>query len=133
MNEKIIRFFYKKHVASVLLGVGIVALCMIQMPNEEQAMTWPYFDKLVHFLMYLFLCGAYLFESSHKPSSGRMLNYLKGLIYCAIMAGTIELAQKYLTTYRSAEWLDFFAGMAGAITSCGLAILIRLAFRSRGR
>lgn len=133
MTKNIVLFLYKFHIVSIILGFGIIGLCFIKLPADNDGINIPYFDKIVHYIMYLFLCSAYLFESSHKASSGRFLNYVKGLFYCAIMAGTIELAQIFLTTYRSGEWADFWAGMAGAITSCLAAILIRLAFRSHGR
>lgn len=133
MTNQFAFFLYKYHIASVLLGFGIIGLCLIPIPSDNSGINIPYFDKIVHYVMYVLLCAAYLFESSHKPTSGRLLNYAKGLFYCAIVAGAIELAQLYLTTYRSGEWLDFWFGMAGALTSCLVALLIRRAFRSRGR
>jgi hypothetical protein len=133
MTRKIVKYIYKFHVFSIVLGLGIIALCLIQIPDTDEAITIPYFDKIVHYLMYLFLGGAYLFESSHKEKSGLFWNYAKEMIYCGLMAGAIELAQGYLTDYRSSEWLDFWFGMAGAFTSCVAAISIRLAFRSHGR
>jgi VanZ family protein len=133
MTSKFAFILYKYHIASILMGFGIIALCLIPLPSDNSGINIPNFDKIVHYVMYVFLCGAYLFESSHKPTSGGLMNYAKGLFYCAIMAGSIELIQMYLTTYRSGEWLDFWFGMAGAFTSCLVAVLIRLAFRSRGR
>jgi VanZ family protein len=133
MPQRIARFIYRYHIASIIGGLGIITICLIKLPDNESGITWPYFDKLVHYIMYLCLCGAYLFESSHKSTSGRFWNYAKGLFYCAVMAGAIEIAQETLTDYRSADWWDFWAGMAGALTSCGVAVLVRLSFRSRGR
>jgi VanZ family protein len=133
MTQKFIRFIYNYHLVSLLFGFGIIALCMIKIPPQENQIEIPNFDKIVHFCMYVFLAGAYLFESSYKRTSGMPWNYIKALIYCGLMAGAIELGQRYLTDYRSGEWLDWWFGMAGAATSCVVAILIRLAFRSRGR
>jgi len=133
MTRKIIQFIYNYHIFSILCGLGILFLCLIRIPLQESPIVIPYFDKIVHYIMYLMLGCAYLFESSHKRINGMLWIYTKNLIYCGIMAGAIELAQRYLTEYRSGEWLDFWFGMAGALTSCVVAVLIRLAFRSRGR
>ena len=133
MTRKFIQFIYNYHIFSILCGLGIIFLCLIRIPLQENTIEIPNFDKIVHFTMYLFLGGAYLFESTHKRTSSMLWIYTKNLIYCGIMAGGLELAQMYLTSYRSGEWLDFWCGMAGAFTSCVVAVLIRLAFRSRGR
>lgn len=133
MTRKFIQFIYNYHIFSIICGLGIIFLCLIRIPLQETPIVIPYFDKIVHYTMYLLLGCAYLFESSHKRIDGMLWIYTKNLIYCGIMAGAIELAQRYLTEYRSGEWLDFWFGMAGALTSCGVAVLIRLAFRSHGR
>lgn len=133
MTRKFIQFIYNYHIFSILCGLGIIVLCMIRIPMKETPIEIPYFDKIVHYTMYLLLGCAYLFESSHRRIGGMLWIYTKNLIYCGIMAGAIELAQRYLTEYRSGEWLDFWFGMAGALTSCVVAVLIRLAFRSHGR
>lgn len=133
MTRKFIQFVYNYHIFSILCGLGIIFLCFIRIPLQENPIQIPNFDKIVHFTMYLLLGGAYLFESTHKRTSSMLWIYTKNLIYCGIMAGAIELAQMYLTSYRSGEWLDWWFGVAGAFTSCVVAVLIRLAFRSRGR
>jgi VanZ family protein len=133
MTRKFIQFIYNYHIYSILCGLGIIVLCMIRIPIQESTIQIPNFDKIVHFTMYLFLGSAYLFESAHRRTGGMLWVYTKNMIYCAIMAGGLELAQMYLTTYRSGEWLDFWCGVAGALTSCLVAVLVRLAFRSRGR
>lgn len=133
MTRKFIQFIYNYHIFSILCGLAIIFLCLIRIPLQENPIQVPYFDKIVHFTMYLMLGCAYLFESSHKRINGMLWIYTKNLIYCGIMAGVIELVQGYMTDYRSGEWLDWWFGMAGALTSCGVAVLIRLAFRSHGR
>lgn len=36
----------------------------------------------------------------------------------------MELAQKYLTTYRSGEWLDALANSIGVLLAAGVALLV---------
>ena len=133
MTRKIIQFIYNYHIFSILCGLGIIFLCMIRIPLQDSPVQIPNFDKIVHFTMYLMLGSAYLFESSHRRVGGMLWIYTKNMIYCGLMAGAIELAQMYLTSYRSGEWLDWWFGVAGAFTSCVVTVLIRLAFRSHGR
>jgi VanZ family protein len=133
MTRKFIQFIYNYHIYSILCGLGIIVLCMIRIPMQETQIQIPHFDKIVHFTMYLMLGSAYLFESAHRRTGGMLRVYTKNMIYCGLMAGAIELAQMYLTSYRSGEWLDWWFGVAGAATSCVVAILVRLAFQSRGR
>lgn len=133
MAEKFIHTVYKYHLFSIFCGLGIVLLCMVHIPQQNTGIDIPYFDKYVHFFMYLLLGCAYLFESTHRKKDGLLKAYLKNLLYCAVVAGTIEIAQAYLTSYRSGEWLDFWAGMAGALLSCGVAESARRAFRLHDR
>jgi VanZ family protein len=133
MTRKFIQFIYDYHIFSILCGLAIIILCLIRIPLKDKPIEIPNFDKIVHFVMYLLLGCAYLFESSHRRKGSMLQIYVKNLIYCGIMAGAIELAQMYLTSYRSGEWLDWWFGMAGAATSCVVGVLARLAFRLHGR
>lgn len=45
-------------------------------------------------------------------------------LIAAIYGGGIELLQKYFIPYRSAEWLDFFADVAGSVTALLLIMII---------
>ena len=40
------------------------------------------------------------------------------------LGGGLELAQKYLTTCRSGEWLDFMANSAGVVLAALVAVIL---------
>lgn len=114
---------------SILLGIMIITVCMVKMPQTDSKIALPYFDKVVHFLMYFFLSIIYVYESSKNKSLSDFLIHVKSVAYCSLLAGTVELAQGMLTSTRSGDWWDFLAGVAGAIIGCLAIGLIRRAFR----
>jgi VanZ family protein len=50
-------------------------------------------------------------------------HYLSGFLYASLLGGLMELAQAYLTTCRSGDWIDFEADAIGAAIGIGLSIL----------
>ncbi len=82
---------------------------MIPVP-EVEVPDVAFFDKWVHFLMYGILSAlVYLemFYNNRRPAIGRLL--FAGLLLPALLGGLLELAQAYLTTCRSGDWMDALA------------------------
>ncbi len=69
---------------------------------------WLGIDKWVHFGLYFMLCFAWSYENSNFRNSMTLF-----LIIGVFIGGGIEIIQLYFTNYRSAEWGDFFADVAG--------------------
>ncbi|MFO7862416.1 MAG: VanZ family protein [Salinivirgaceae bacterium] len=115
----------------VLLFYVLLISYLSLMPVSDMQSKWILFahaDKIVHFGFY-FLFAILVFRALlaiNKTSPGILvlLSFLIPVVY----GGAIELAQEYLVTDRSAEFLDFFANVLGA--SLG-AYLYRLFFRSQ--
>ncbi len=101
------------------------------MPVSEINSEWLIFthaDKIVHFIFY-FLFAILVFRAllvTQKTTLGTFV--LLSFLIPAVYGGAIELAQEYLVTDRSAEFLDFFANLLGA--SLG-AYLYRLYVRTQ--
>ena len=136
MIKKTADFLYRYHIFTIICALGIIGLCLMRIPLQDNSIQIKNFDKIVHFLMYLFLGTAYLFESRHKRSDSgwkTAWTYTKCMVFCAALAGAVELAQAGVTDYRSGDWMDWYWGLAGAFTSCAVAGLFRLAFQLRGR
>ncbi len=68
-------------------------------------------------------------------TKSRMSKGLRIILIAAIYGGGIELLQKYFIPYRSAEWLDFFADVAGSISALLLIVVIfgKKGFRNEKR
>lgn len=122
--------FLRRYPVSLLLAALIFYVCLIRVPSLG-IRFFTGTDKVVHFLMYFTLClcvwGEYL--RSHTRLQG--LKLLLWAVSAPIaMSGLIELAQEYLTTYRSGDWRDFAANSAGALIAAlaGRCVLPRLGF-----
>lgn len=87
----------------------ILVLCMLpqsDLPSESWFGKIPYFDKLVHFGLYFVLFWTLHFV---RPNA-----LVTNVLICIGYGILIEILQKYLTTYRSAEVLDAVADAVGA-------------------
>jgi VanZ family protein len=133
MHLKLPAFIFKYHLLSLFTGLAILLLCIIKLPPSESGIQIPYFDKMVHFTMYLALSGTYLLESTQHSDKSFFRICLMAIFLAAIFGGAIEFIQLYLTSYRSGEWMDWFSDLAGAVTGCVVGVFFHLAFRSHGR
>ena len=108
-------------------GVALVAyiatvwvVTLAPLPSGAyRAISFPAFDKVVHVGLFgglaLLLCWA--LNASARPRAVVIV----GL--ASVMAGLIEVVQGLLP-YRSAEWWDLLAGVAGALAGTVLAAAI---------
>jgi len=81
------------------------------------------FDKLVHFLFFFILSLLIVYETGKQQNAHfpRILFSLLILGLGAFYGGLIELLQKYIFTYRSADWYDFAADVSGALVAVLIA------------
>lgn len=115
-----IRQLFRKYPLTMLCIVLIWYLCLIKSPSLR-LYTFSGFDKVVHAVMYLGLCGVFWAEYVHsrwRLSRGRLL--LLGVAAPVLMSGLVELAQEYLTDSRTGDWADFAANSVGvAVAALG--------------
>lgn len=72
--------------------------------------------------MYLGTCSIFWLEYLRSSWHWSLkLQALVAVVAPIVMSGLIELAQNYLTTYRSGEWADFIANSTGVL----LALVVR--------
>lgn len=116
--------YLKVYPLSFLCALLIVCLSLMPFPHIEIAENVPLADKWTHMIMYggLSLCiwGEYL--RSHKFFDGMRL-LLFGILLPILLGGALELAQAYLTSTRSGEWLDFAADAIGTVAGAAIAYL----------
>ena len=96
--------------------LAIVVLSLVPFGEMPKLQDVPLIDKWTHIVMYAGLCSVAWLEYMRRhetPDLGRLTLYA---LLCPIAAsGMLELAQEYLTTYRSGEWLDLLANSIGAL------------------
>lgn len=101
-------------------------LCLFRPPHISMLDGICGFDKVVHSCMYLGTCSIFWLESARCQRPKRMSQkLLLGVVAPIVMSGIIELAQEYLTTYRSGEWADLAANSVGVIVALGISPLIK--------
>ena len=122
------RKFIRKYPLSLFTPCVIICLSLFPIPEIPQAEDVPFIDKWTHMVMYGSFCLIIWFEylRNHKTINTVRIT-LFGYLFPIIMSGLLELAQEYLTTCRSGEWLDLLANSTGAT----IAYLIGWAFRRK--
>jgi len=107
--------YIHKYPFTLLTVCIIVCLSLFPIPEIPQAPDVPFLDKWTHMVMYGGLCLIIWYEylRSHKSINAQKIT-LYGYICPVAMSGLLELAQEYLTTCRSGEWLDLLANTTGA-------------------
>lgn len=107
-------------------------LCLIKPPSLSIPL-FSGFDKCVHITMYLGTCSVFWVEYYRRRSPwppGRLA--LVAVAAPILMSGLIELAQEYLTTTRSGDWLDLAANSTGVVLALLLSPLFRVVVRRFG-
>ena len=105
----------------LVIFVGTCLLTPANVPNMPDGIAW---DKLVHFGMFFTLSAVSLFAyykiRSDKPIMSWWLFW--GFVIPVLYGGIIELLQKYVFTYRGAEWGDVVANTLGSLVACILVV-----------
>jgi VanZ family protein len=109
--------FLKRYWKSILVFVFIFYVSIIRIAPVKEVSSIPYFDKYVHFLMYLgfsfFLYLDYIRNRTIRP----LLIALIVILIPSALGGIIEILQGAYFPPRTAEWSDFFSDAAGALVA----------------
>lgn len=107
---------YKLHYPlSFAIAAVIWVVCMIPVP-ETPLDEISFIDKWTHFAMYGTLSAVIWVEYiiHHNSIAWRRLLTI-GMLLPVLMGIAVELAQAYLTTYRSGDWLDALCNSLGVL------------------
>ena len=115
----------KKNIFSILIALIILYMSLTGSETFHKVPFYniPYFDKIVHFGMYLGFMLVIILEN-RKSINGNLQLFLTALIpfvYGILM----ELLQLILTTSRSASFYDVIANSAGILASLLLWLWIK--------
>lgn len=127
---KIINFIIN-YWQSLAVALAIIIASLIPVPEVKPLEDVPLWDKWVHFLMYGGLCIVCWWNYFHNGNTlktvGRWMTWIVIIPIC--LGGLLELAQAYLTTCRSGEWMDFIADSIGALLALPIGMLLSLKFK----
>ena len=116
----------KRYIWSFLAFTLTLILCLIPIPDVPQLGDVPLMDKWVHFVLYGGIASAVWLDIWRNASTRQVrLSHFFWAVLVPILFGALtELAQRYLTTYRSGEWLDFLADTVGVLLALPLGLFI---------
>jgi len=115
-----------KHYPLTLLCLALVWYLSLLIDMPETPMDdVPFIDKWTHLAMYGGTCTVMWIEylRCHDRLNGWKL-FLLAWLGPILMSGLLELLQKYCTTTRQGEWLDFAANSTGVTLAVGIGLLI---------
>ena len=116
--------YLRRYPISSFLIVCIVLLSLLPIPDVKMAEDIPLADKWTHMLMYAVLTSAVWFETRRVGLSLSALRVCLLFLLPVAMGGLLELAQAYLTTCRSGEWLDFVANTIGVCIGTAVGLFL---------
>lgn len=118
--------YLRRYPIALLVAACIVLLSLLPIPDMKVDVNVPLADKWTHMVMYGVLTLIIWFEYQR---SHRQWNVQKLVLYAFLapiaFGGLMELAQLYLTTCRSGEWLDFAANTIGVCIGCLGGLLMK--------
>ena len=115
-----------KHYPLTLLCLALVWYLSLFIDMPETPMDdVPFIDKWTHLAMYGGTCSVMWIEylRCHDRLNGWKL-FLLAWLGPILMSGLLELLQKYCTTTRQGEWLDFLANSTGVTLAVGIGLII---------
>ena len=115
-----------KHYPLTLLCLALVWYLSLLIDMPETPMDdVPFIDKWTHLAMYGGTCSVMWIEylRCHDRLNGWKL-FLLAWLGPILMSGLLELLQKYCTTTRQGEWLDFLANSTGVTPAVGIGLMI---------
>ena len=130
------RFKYLlKHYPLTLICLALVWYLSLFIVMPEMPMgDVPFIDKWEHLVMYGGTCTVMWIEYIRCHDR---LNFWKLFLLAwlgpILMSGLLELLQKYCTTTRQGEWLDFLANSTGVTLAVGIGLIIWKIKSSRSR
>lgn len=106
---------------TIFVLIAVTTLCLIPI-NDPPLKDVPLIDKWTHMVLFGGICLVLYVELSLN----RQRPLWMAAVGAALYGGLIELMQKYLTTCRSGEWMDFVADAIGAVI---IYVVIRIVAR----
>jgi VanZ family protein len=108
---------------SITVCTFILVMCVIKTEELPQPPVL-YFDKLVHFLMFMGVAGIVFFDNTYylRRAVGKRQIFLGSFLVPFLLGGVIEILQGYFLPHRSGDYLDFLFNTVGI----GAGILVCL-------
>ena len=114
--------YLKRYPLSHLVAAAVVVLSLAPMHRLPPLPDVGLLDKWAHLVMYGALSLTVWWEHTRRrPAPSWPAAAVGAMLLPALLGGALELAQAWLTTCRSGEWLDFVADCLGVLLGTLLA------------
>ena len=113
--------FFKSFWKSITWASVILILSIMNTGNmaESAFFSIPYFDKVVHFSLYMIFTFLVIYElkKSGLPGNSRKVIFISAVTVSFVLGAGMELLQLIPGLHRSAEVADSFANLAGSVSA----------------
>ncbi|MBQ8969528.1 MAG: VanZ family protein [Bacteroidaceae bacterium] len=117
--------YLKRYPLTHFIVAVVIILSMAPFPEVPQLEDISFADKWTHMIMYFGVSIVIWWEYLHQHQTIRWGQLIWGaMVAPAAMGGLLELAQAYLTTCRSGEWLDFVANCVGVLLGAAAGAIL---------
>lgn len=114
---------HKYYPLSILVTAVVIFLSLFDLSHLKTE-QFNLSDKIVHGIMYAGMASVFWFEYLLNGrcvlSAKRILVWL--IITPILLGGLLEIMQEHLTDYRSGDWFDFVADIAGVILAAAIGL-----------
>lgn len=121
----------KHYKFTIVVTIAVILLSVLPIHEKTPLDDVPFIDKWTHCVMYAGLSLAMWLDM--KGYKRRLTSTTYGLVWLlpSLLGGLLELVQKYLTTCRSGEWMDFVADTLGAAIATMVCYIISRLWQKR--
>lgn len=121
----------KHYKFTTVVTIAIIVLSVIPIKERTPLDDVPFIDKWTHCVMYAGLAFAMWLDMKGYRRHLSTTAYCLVWLLPTLLGGLLELVQKYLTTCRSGEWMDFVADTVGALIATVVCYIISRLWQKR--
>ncbi len=114
----------KHYKFTTVVTIAVILLSVLPFHEKTPLDDVPFIDKWTHCVMYAGLSVAMWLDMKGYKRHLHPTTYILAWLLPSLLGGLLELVQKYLTTYRSGEWMDFVADALGAVIATVVCYII---------
>ncbi len=108
---------FLKYYKSTIIFILVLLLSLLPANSTAKIhfLNLPYFDKVIHFLMYFSLTFVLFLDIKIKIKNPTRLFIFRVVILLIVWSGFLEIIQETFILGRSGSWFDFLANTFGVI------------------
>lgn len=108
---------FLKYYKSTIIFILVLLLSLLPANSTAKIhfLNLPYFDKVIHFLMYFSLTFVLFLDIKIKIKNPTRPFIFRVVILLVVWSGFLEIIQEFFILGRSGSWFDLLANILGVI------------------